>query len=516
MNNILYTLLYILIYTYIYLSNTILSPFLPWSKKKHCHLSQLSQLKKKTSYLLVVHSLIRTFEANMEKIRVDVVGLFHCIRNHWKEYAAKAVGKQLVLQPQPENVADPYAIRVREGQKNVGYVAVPDIDVIYQALKGSGIQRLRGVVVESNPEPPVLTVEIEVEQIDWDYEPFNDSVYHNWHYDGLSLIPPKLEQLGDLTVDLMDELESTALNQGSGSDTEGANRDTILMLFKQLLESNLYDPSREMTRSRYRIERLLAQSNDIKMQKAAHQLRQQKGMLMRHGSRDQVARYLFVKWPGQLHHKGFEDSHYTYDNRLDELEQQLRAFPYQLYDKFLSDPVDFLREVYYKHVPRKYWYHLLSGIVLMILKGRVKIQRWGRDGATEPIKQMETLAPSMSPSERETAMKESLKELLEKKDANGKLIISQKNQWAAIISILSFDYHVDCDDLRDMCHKMDEWGFGKDSPYENYCDYDNVSKCSDYANDAFSQWEGAGTAHKRQVLAATELRAILRPKIGYH
>ena len=468
----------------------------------------MSQLSRKD---LVLRSLIRIFACAMEKIRFDVVGLYHWdVRSHWKEYATEAVGKQLTMQPQPENMKDPYAVRAREGRLHIGYVAVPDLDVVYQVLKGSGKQRLRGKVVESNPEPPVLTVECEVEKIDWDYEPFDDSVYAGWHYDGLPLMPPKLEQLGDLTDDLIDALESA-----NGDDITDQGIENVLSMAESLLAEHLYDASREMTRARYRIERLLAQRHEAELQAIAQKLRQQKGMLMRHENRDKIARYLFIDLPRQLRKKGLEDSHYTYNNCLDELDQQLRAFPYQLYDKFLSDPVDFLREVYYKHVPRKYLFPLLSGIVLMILKGRVKILRWGREGDTEPIEQIEHLAPPMNPSEREKAMKEALKELLEKKDANGNNMITQKNQWAGIISILLFEYSVPYTDLRNMCKKMADWGFGKDSGYKNYCNYDSVSKCSDYATTPFNEWRGSGTAHQRQVKAATELRLILRPKIGF-
>ena len=325
---------------------------------------------------------LRNFVGCMEKIRFNVVGLYHWdVRDRWKEYAEGAVGKQLTMQPQPENVKDPYAVRVREGRWHIGYVAVPDLDVVYQALKGCNKERLRGVVVASNPEPPVLTVECEVEKVDWNYDPFDDSVYQGWHYDGLPLMPRKLEQLGDLTADLIDELEK--YSQGEQE---------VISMVESLLAEHLYDMSREMTRARYRIERLLAQSGDDELQGLARQLQQQKGMLMTHDHRDEVARYLFLELPQQLQEKGLEASHYTYDNRLDELESQLRAFPFQLYDKFLSDPVDFLREVYYKHVPRKYLFQLLSGIVLMILKGRVKIQRWGREGDTEPIGQIRIIS----------------------------------------------------------------------------------------------------------------------------
>ena len=241
----------------------------------------------------------------MEKIRIDVVGLYHWdVRHCWKEYATEAVGKQLTLQPQPENMKDPYAVRAREGGLHVGYVAVPDLDVIYQALKGSGKQRLKGVVVESNPEPPVLTVECEVARVDWDYEPFDDSIYAGWHYDGLPLMPPKLEQLSDLTDDIIDELESSQSSNLSPDGDVSANLrpdsdvgPNLGSHLEALLDSNLYDVSREMTRARYRIECLLSAREEPEMQAFATKLRQQKGMLMRHENRDRVARYLFIDLP---------------------------------------------------------------------------------------------------------------------------------------------------------------------------------------------------------------------------
>ena len=448
----------------------------------------------------------------MEKFRVDIVGLHHHdVRSRDREYAASAVGLQLVLQPQPENVKDPYAVRAREGRKHVGYVAVPDLDVVYQALAGSGLQRLRGVVVESNANPPVLTVEAEVERIDWTYEPFDDSVYAGWHYDGLPLMPRRMEELGDLTADLTDALAALP----PPDSATGCADDALRAMTESLLSEHLYDPSREMTRARYRLERLLAARSEPFLQEAAHKLRQQKGMLMRHENRDHVARYLFIDLPTQLRQGGLEESHYTYDNRLDELEQQLRAFPWQMYDKFLADPVDFLREVYYKHVPRRHLFPLLSGIVLMILKGRVSIGRWGREGDTEPIELIQSLTPPLSPTAREQAMKAALRELLAMRDALGDPVITQKNQWAGIISILRFDYGVEADDLRAFCRMMADWGFGRESGHACYCDYESVSKSSAYANTPFNRWHDSGTAHQRQVRAATELRGILRPKIGY-
>lgn len=456
---------------------------------------------------LVIRQQFITFVPRMKKIRIDVVGLSHNdVRHRWEEYISKSLGRRLTLQPQPDNIVDSYAVRAREGLDNIGYVAVTDLDVVYQALKGSGRERLQSKVVEFVVEPPVITVEAEVDQIDCNYDPYDDSAYADWHYDGMSLLPRKLEQMNDLTLDLQDALDSDA------------PKDEIIELAQTLLNEHLYDASREMTRKRYWLEQQLSQRSEPELQAIARQLREQKGMLMRYESREKVAQHLFIEWPTQLKHNGLDEYHYTYDNRLDELEEQLRAFPHHLYDKFLTDPVDFLREVYYKHVSRRYLFPLLSGIVLMILKGRVSIERWGREGDTEPIKKIKHLAPKLTPSEREQAMKDAIKALLLKKNADGKPIINQKNQWAGFASVLMCDYSLldeaGCD-MRAFCKKMNDWGFGADSNYEIFCDYDNISKDSNYAQTPFHKWSGNGAKHQRMQKAATELRDILRDKIGY-
>lgn len=443
----------------------------------------------------------------MNKLRIDIVGLSHGdVRNHWQEYVAESIGKKLTLQPQPENIIDRYAVRVREGLLNIGHVAVTDQDAVYQALKASGLERLQSKVVEYIEEPPLLTVEVDVDGIDSDYDTYDDSAYADWHYDGIPLLPPKMQQLGDMIIDLEDALK------------DQTPEDEILAMAKILLNEHLYDASREMTRKRYWLEQQLSQRPEPELQAIAKQLREQKGMLMRYESREHVARHLFIEWPTKLKHEGLAEYHYTYDNRLNELEEQLHAFPYQLYDKFLTDPVDFLREVYYKHVSRQYLFPLLSGIVLMILKGRVQIERWGREGDTEPIEQIKELAPQLTQSQREEEMKDALREVLLKKNAHGKPFISQKNQWAAFASILMFDYDLLGGagyDMRAFCNKMTDWGFGADSKYELFCDYDNISKESAYALHAYDNWTGSGTKYNRMKAAAIELRDILRKKIGY-
>ena len=83
---------------------------------------------------------------------------------------------------------------------------------------------------------------------------------------------------------------------------------------------------------------------------------------------------------------------YDYKDQLDAIEQQLHAFPHNLYPTFKADPVDFLRQVFYKRVPRKKMLQLLSGIVLMIMNGRVNdVKQWGKHGDEESLIAMKTV-----------------------------------------------------------------------------------------------------------------------------
>jgi hypothetical protein len=56
------------------------------------------------------------------------------------------------------------------------------------------------------------------------------------------------------------------------------------------------------------------------------------------------------------------------------------------------DPVDFLRQVFYKRVPRKKMLQLLSGIVLMIMNGRVNdVKQWGKHGDAASLEAMKAM-----------------------------------------------------------------------------------------------------------------------------
>ena len=100
-----------------------------------------------------------------------------------------------------------------------------------------------------------------------------------------------------------------------------------------------------------------------------------------------------------------------------------------------------------------------------------------------------------------------------KKEKDGKLFFTQKNQWAAIMSVLVFEYKLQPDDdMKAFCRKMEDWDFGKNSEYKAYCDYDNVAASTEYATREVDKWDSSGTAYNRQISVVKELRAILNKK----
>lgn len=114
------------------------------------------------------------------------------------------------------------------------------------------------------------------------------------------------------------------------------------------------------------------------------------GFITSSAYRERAAYSFFVEAPNAIKKK--QTGTYDYKDQLDAIEQQLHAFPHNLYPTFKADPVDFLRQVFYKRVPRKKMLQLLSGIVLMIMNGRVDdVKQWGKHGDEESLIAMKTV-----------------------------------------------------------------------------------------------------------------------------
>ena len=154
--------------------------------------------------------------------------------------------------------------------------------------------------------------------------------------------------------------------------------------------------------------------------------------------RERAARCFFIDTPRTLlqNHTGA----YDYSDRLDEIEHQLETFPDNLYCYFKADPVDFLRRIFYRRVPRKQMVQLLSGIILMIQNGRVdEVKQWGKHGDRESLEAMKCLGSrkKMDATIRAAIVDDCLVKI---SDVNGKggfvKLIKYQSDWYPIYRML--------------------------------------------------------------------------------
>ena len=478
----------------------------------------------------------------MERFWVDIVGLTHSdVESYYKEYAQESVGKQLMLMRDEVNPSDPFAVKAKERDCFVGYVASADLDIALQAMHGSNAKRLKATVVNASSDPPLLHAQVECAAVDRSFDPYASLPYDEWEWPALMLLPKSLVSVSERADDLVELLEN-----------EKPDWNSVRALFLEFLTDSPSDTSREMNATRQHILQLLEQHSQQaateeeskRWTALATQLRILKGQLMNHDTRNGTARSLFIRWPQQLKRLCFEQSHYTFDNRLDELEARLQAFPFHLYDTFLNDPVDFLRETFYKHVPRRQLYGLLSGIVLMVLKDRVCVRRWGRDDDHEMCRQLEAVVDfkeeknadradradqnpaenadradrsDQTPAEtadradrtdQNTILKRALHRLLTENGPSGKPLVRRQNQWAAIAFVLIHEHDLPFE-LTDFCREMEAWGFGEEGDYAVPCVYSSVAKHSIYIEPEFEKRTKKSLADNRQWTVVEGLRKLI-------
>ena len=223
------------------------------------------------------------------------------------------------------------------------------------------------------------------------------------------------------------------------------------------LEIQRSDYSREMTQTRNRILNKLYLIDDEEIHRMGEVLTTELGFITSSGYRERAAQSFFVDAPVALKQK--QTGTYDYTDQLDEIERQLKAFPFSLYQTFKADPVDFLRQVFYKRVPRKMMLQLLSGIVLMIMNGRVSdVKQWGKHGNEESLLAMKAVGNKLSYEERKAKLWELVNEAILKmatyhKPSTGELLIKSQSDWYPVFRMLN------------------DWGIFNSTSQTAFCDY---------------------------------------------
>lgn len=428
----------------------------------------------------------------MKNLTFHIVGLTHNdVKGHEVEYAKEAEGRTICLVPDDANTFDMLAVKAYDKQQLIGYVSAlegEDVRALIIARKERNL-RTRCIGCNSKNEGDKAGLQLMVRALsdvsDEEMEQarreiYDDKIYDDWQYSGPVLPIEQLTRFSDCTMMLegvinsiirlrntlsegaSDKSSSASDNSSSASDktsSEAENssldKETETMLREELsdclsearerlssfLEIQRSDYSREMTQARNRILHKLEQIDDEELQRLRAVLLTEMGFITSSAYRERAAYSFFVEAPNAIKKK--QTGTYDYKDQLDAIEQQLHAFPHNLYPTFKADPVDFLRQVFYKRVPRKKMLQLLSGIVLMIMNGRVDdVKQWGKHGDEESMKAMKAVGAKPS----NEVKKEKFMELVDlvipkiavyKKKGCPELLVKKQSDWFPVFRLLN-------------------------------------------------------------------------------
>ena len=424
----------------------------------------------------------------MKKLKFHIVGLTHNdVKGREVEYAREAEGRTICRVPDDANPFDMLAVKAYDKQLFIGYVSAlegEDVRALIIARKG---RNLRTRCLGSNSKEGAdeksglqLIVEARVDVSEQEIEQarreiYDDRIYDDWHYSGPILPIDKLTRFSDCTMmlegvinDIISiqeqlsrdsdsshhsdssrdsdsaEADKNPLDADSRSALEAELRDNLEEARERLssfMEIQRSDYSREMTQTRNRILNNLDLIDDEEIHRMGEQLYTEMGFITSSGYRERAALSFFVDAPIALKQK--QTGAYDYKDQLDAIEKQLYAFPYSLYPTFKADPVDFLRQVFYKRVPRKMMLQLLSGIVLMIMNGRVSdVKQWGKHGNEEALLAMKAVGAKPS----NEVKKEKFMELVDlvipkiavyKKKGCPEVLVKRQSDWFPVFRLLN-------------------------------------------------------------------------------
>ena len=435
----------------------------------------------------------------MKNLTFHIVGLTHNdVKGHEVEYAKEAEGRTICLVPDDANTFDMLAVKAYDKQQLIGYVSAlegEDVRALIIARKERNL-RTRCIGCNSKNEGDKAGLQLMVRALsdvsDEEMEQarreiYDDKIYDDWQYSGPVLPIEQLTRFSDCTmmlegvinsiIRLRDTLSEGASDKSSSASDKGSsasdkalsasdkaysepkNRsldaETEAMLREELsdclsearerlssfLEIQRSDYSREMTQARNRILHKLEQIDDDELQRLRAVLLTEMGFITSSAYRERAAYSFFVEAPNAIKKK--QTGTYDYKDQLDAIEQQLHAFPHNLYPTFKADPVDFLRQVFYKRVPRKKMLQLLSGIVLMIMNGRVNdVKQWGKHGDKESLQAMKAVGAKPS----NEVKKEKFMKLVDlvipkiavyKKNGCPELLVKKQSDWFPVFRLLN-------------------------------------------------------------------------------
>ena len=477
----------------------------------------------------------------MKNLTFHIVGLTHNdVKGHEVEYAKEAEGRTICLVPDDANTFDMLAVKAYDKQQLIGYVSALEGEDVRALIIARKERNLRTRCIGSNSKNEgdkaglqlmvrVLSDVSDEEMEQARREIYDDKIYDDWQYSGPVLPIEQLTRFSDCTmmlegvinsiIRLKNTLAEGASDKGSSasdktsSESENSSLDaeTEAMLREELadclsearerlgsfLEIQRSDYSREMTQARNRIFHKLEQIDDDELQRLRAVLLTEMGFITSSAYRERAAYSFFVEAPNAIKKK--QTGTYDYKDQLGAIEQQLHAFPHNLYPTFKADPVDFLRQVFYKRVPRKKMLQLLSGIVLMIMNGRVNdVKQWGKHGDEESLIAMKTVGkkPAIGEHKKELmalVKKAVLKIAVYQKRGYYGVFLSKKVYWYPVFRLMGDWELLPSNSPQSFCTFLEELFEGKDisGPKAPLCGRDDLRQAgvAPFSNHKALEWK---------------------------
>lgn len=466
----------------------------------------------------------------MNKLKFHIVGLTHSdVKNHEVEYAKQALGKTICLVPDDDNVCDLIAVRAYdEDDVAVGFVGALESEDVRAAIIASHDVSLRTTCVgwgskgENDKSGLYLKVEAMIRASDEELEQarskmYDDREYDAWRYTGPILTIDKLARFSASTRMLEDlighiiriqntlEANQKASLQEPLASSEIEDLESELSNFLQeakkrlrkFLENQRNDYSRETTQARNRLLKKLALVKDEEVQKFREELLTEMGFITSSSYREKAAQCFFVDTPTEILAR--QTGTYDYCDQLDQIEQQLEAFPFNLYRTFKADPVDFLRQVFYKRVPRRKMQQLLSGIILMIMNGRVKdVKQWGKHGNEESLLAMKAVGKKPTIEEHKKELKALVKKAVLKiavyqKRGYYSVFLSKKVYWYPVFRLMGDWELLPSNSPQSFCTFLEELFEGKkiSGPKAPLCGRDDLRQAgvAPFSNHKALEWK---------------------------
>ena len=480
----------------------------------------------------------------MKKLKFHIVGLTHNdVKGREVEYAREAEGRTICLVPDDANPFDMLAVKAYDKQLFIGYVSAlegEDVRALIIARKGRNLRtRCLGCNSKEGADEKSglqLIVEARVDVSEQEIEQarreiYDDGIYDGWHYTGPILPIDKLTRFSDCTMmlegvinDIISIQEQLSRDSDSSHDSDSSRdsdsaeadknpldadsqaaleaelRDNLEEARERLssfMEIQRSDYSREMTQTRNRILNNLDLIDDEEIHRMGEQLYTEMGFITSSAYRERAAQSFFVETPIAIKKK--QTGAYDYTDQLIAIEQQLHAFPYSLYPTFKADPVDFLRQVFYKRVPRKKMLQLLSGIVLMIMNGRVAdVKQWGKHGNEESLLAMKTVGKKPAIGEHKKELMELVKKAVlkiavyQKRGYYG-MFLSKKVYWYPVFRLMGDWELLPSKSPQSFCTFLEEQFKGKkiSGPKAPLCGRDDLrqAEVAPFSNHKALEWK---------------------------